>query len=69
MTKIESSAFQNVNNLKEVYIESTNITMDDGAFKHLPKGSTIYVRSKEVADMLDGKYNADNTTVSTNYNW
>lgn len=69
VTKMESTPFQNVNNLKEVYIESTNITMDNYAFKYLPKGSTIYVRSKEVADMLDGKYNADNTTVSTNYNW
>ena len=69
VTKIESTAFQNVNNLKEIYIESTNITMDNYAFKYLPKGSTIYVRNKEVADMLDGKYNADNTTVSTNYNW
>lgn len=65
--------FYNCTNLKNVYIESTKLTSTSNfggdVFKYMTSGSTIYVRNADVAAALEGQYNPENTTVSTNYNW
>ena len=65
---IGSRAFAGCDKLKEVYIESTDITFDKDCFEKLAKGSsyssTIYVRNKKIYDILNSNKQS-NTVYST----
>ena len=54
---IGSYAFSSCSSLKEVYIESTDITFGKDCFRELARGSsyssTIYVRNKNIYDILN----------------
>jgi len=66
-------SFRNCTNLRNVYIKSTKLTSASNfggdVFKGMPSGSTIYVKNLSVTSALEGQYNSENTTISTNYNW
>ena len=79
-----STVFLGCTSLKNIYIEGTNFgnglgSIRSTAFTNIAEGSTIYVRSKAVADHLEEsyvsggyveyKYDKDTTTISTDYNW
>ena len=67
-TSIDSLAFQNCSNLKQVYLlttDASNLTIGANAFGYMVEDSAIdiYEEISGLTDKLSGKYNTNNTRI------
>ena len=71
--KLGWGVFEYCKNLENIYIESPSINFGGDVFGsktyRIKAGSTIYVRNSNVASLLKGNYNEEDTVISENYNW
>ena len=63
VTSIGELAFVDCSNLTSITIPSSVTSIGDNVFYNLASGSTIYVQSQDVANLLSGKYTTSKTTV------
>lgn len=63
VTTINGNAFYGCSSLSSVTLPNSITSVGSNAFASMKSGSFIYCQSQSVADLLSGKYTANNTTV------